>query len=107
MQRNYLKEVTFEDECEFVDETETGEEAHVDSNGTDHDYTQQDDPTDEDEGDNGLDASAHKPQANMGKLPKRNRSDTMFLAGMRGLEKKNRNRTCMETNSDPNEFGLI
>ena len=71
-----------------MDETETGEEAHVDSDGTDHEYTQQDDPTDEDEGDNGLDASAHKPQANTGKVPKRNRSDTMYLAGIRGLEKK-------------------
>ena len=71
-----------------MDETETHEEAHTDSDGTDRDYTQQDEPTDEDEGDNGLDAPAHKPQVNTGKVPKRNRSDTMFLEGMRGLEKK-------------------
>ena len=71
-----------------MDETETREEAHTDSDGTDRNYTQQDEPTDEDEGDNGLDAPAHKPQANTGKVPKRNRSDTMFLEGMRGLEKK-------------------
>ena len=71
-----------------MDETETCEEAHTDSDRTDHDYTQQDEPTDEDEGDNGLDAPAHKPQANTGKVPKRNSSDTMFLEVMRGHEKK-------------------
>ena len=53
-----------------MDETETHEEAHMDSDGTDRDYTQQDEPTIEDEGDNGLDAPAHKPQANTGKVPK-------------------------------------
>ena len=71
-----------------MDKTKTREEAHTDSNGTDRNYTQQDEPTDEDEGDNGLDIPAHKPQANTGKVPKRNRFDTMILEGMRGLEKK-------------------
>ena len=88
-----------------MDETETREEAHMDSDGTDRDYTEQDKSTDEDEGDNGLDALAHKSQANTGKVPKQNRSDTMFLESMTGQEKKNRNRTCMEANSDPDEFG--
>ena len=84
--------MTFEDECEFVDETETGEQAHEDSDGTDRVYTQQDDPTDEDEGDNGLDLSAHKPQANTGNVHKRNRSHTISLAGMRGLEKEKKSK---------------
>ena len=73
-----------------MDEAETGEETYTNSDGTDRDYTQQeDDPTDEeDEDDDDLGAPAHRPQANTGKVPKRNRSDTMFVAGLRGLEKK-------------------
>ena len=88
-----------------MDEAETGEETYTNSDGTDRDYTQQeDDPTDEeDEDDDDLGAPAHKPPANTGKAPKRNRSDTMFVTGLRGLEKKNRDRTCMEA-SDPYEF---
>ena len=72
-----------------MDEAETGEETYTNSDGTDRDYTLQgDDPTvEEDEDDDDLGTPAHKPQANTGKVPKRNRSDTIFVAGLRGLEK--------------------
>ena len=55
-----------------MDEAKTGEETYTNSDGTDRDYTQQeDDATDEeDEDDDDLGAPAHKLQANTGKVHK-------------------------------------
>ncbi len=66
---------------------ENDEETYSDSGSGDHDYTQGDDPTTDDEDDNDH-APADRPSAKTGKGSKRDRSNTMFAEGMRAVEKK-------------------
>ncbi len=84
-----MKRISVEDEVEYVERNENDEETYSDSDGGDRDYTQGNDPTDdEDDNDNNLDAPTQKPSAKMGKASKRDRSDTLFAEGIRGVQKK-------------------